>query len=834
MTQKKTLPDLPGGPLQKAAAFLRRGRESSGFLAFLGLLALVSFTVTFEWRQDQRPYVQGEVAVADIMADHAFSVQDPVATKARREAVEKAQPLICILNTEPVDAMHTRIKDWFLEAKRAEGDPGALESLRLTVSDALGDELSVRLFSLMADQNFQTLLGNVMLPWAEARLRAGVVPDARKLAGYSGGVIVRDLKTGQETLFQDSLSIPDIKDFLLDLEWEARSQPAGVQAKRLIPLLLGNLAEPTLTLNEEDTRRRAAAAAEAVAPVVQRVERGEIIVRQGERIDAEQVVKLNALWGRDEDRFKPLLFLGTFGLAVLICLGMFFPPPGRRFSPERQKDMLFIGFLAFFTVLLANAFSFVGLALGAYHTAFAGGSQVFAVPVAGAIGLSCLTLGDRHKYAVAMLFSFFCAGAGNGGIALFLFYFMSGLFCTWLILDCRSRKEVVWALLPLSGGFLSLWLMYSFLQGGVERFPAELLPLFMGAFLSVIVIFALAPLGEFFFGFTTRFVLMELLNQEHPLLRQLMLEAPGTFHHSVIVANMVESAAKAIGAHSLLAKVGALYHDIGKTDKAEYFIENQFQGDNPHDRLTPAMSALVLISHVKRGAELSQQYKLGSEVTDIIVQHHGNSLVRYFYHKASLLDPGVREIDFSYAGPRPQSREAALVMLADAVEASSRTLADPTPSRIKMHVRNIIRGMLAEGQLDSAELNFRELDLVTENFVLLLTGIFHKRIEYPGKLSPKPGLDIPPAPEPAGDPEKDYHAAQWIVREKDASRRAPSSAGGKKPSAPAGHAAEPARRKASAPFVRALAPSPRGTPARLRRRGSPPGGVIRRMEPDAD
>ncbi|MDR2503752.1 MAG: HDIG domain-containing protein [Deltaproteobacteria bacterium] len=777
MTQKKIFPESSSGGLLFVQDFPWLRQMGPYLLCLAAMLTLASFTVSYEWGPDPRAYGLGEIAETDILADHSFRVQDQETTRSRREAAQKAQPLICALNAESVDAMHERLRNWFLQAGRLEANPLGMEALRLEISEAVNEEVGPRAVELMANQDFQNLVNNIMLPWAEQRLRAGIVPDTRKLAPYGGsGVLIRDLKTGQETLLPDSHGIQDINDFQLELEREARTLSTGLQSKKLLILLLGNLAESTLTLNEEATLQRGQEAAKAVRPVVRQITAGEIIVRQGDQIDAETLNKLNALWRRSADRFKPQLFIGALIFSLIACLGLFYSPSRRKASPVEGKDIVFIGALALFMTFFAKFFYLIGLAFSASFLSFTLGAQAFAVPVAGAAGLGSLTLNKRRYFTISLLLSFFCTLVGKGGVPLFMFYFVGCLFCTWLINDSQNRKDVLLALFPLGVGLAALWLGAAFLRGGdVGSLPAEALAMLMGAVLSILIIFALSPLAEITFGFTTRFVLMELLNQEHPLLRQLMLEAPGTYHHSIIVANMVEPAAKAIGAHSLLCKVGAMYHDIGKTDKSEYFIENQFNSVNPHERLTPAMSALVLVSHVKRGAEMAQQYKLGREVADIIVQHHGSSLIRYFYHKASLLNPGTRQEDFSYAGPRPQSREAALIMLADVVEASSRTLEDPTPSRIKMHVRKIIQGVLAEGQLDNTDMTFKDLDQVMESFTLILTGIFHKRIEYPSKVPSKPGIEKNPdqaETNPLNDDSAGTEAQnmQWIMRKEERGR----------------------------------------------------------------
>jgi len=240
------------------------------------------------------------------------------------------------------------------------------------------------------------------------------------------------------------------------------------------------------------------------------------------------------------------------------------------------------------------------------------------------------------------------------------------------------------------------------------------------------------PLVEITFGYTTDITLLELANLDRPILRQLMIEAPGTYHHSVIVGTMVEAAAVEIDANPLLARVTGYYHDIGKIKKPQYFIENQRNGKNKHDKLAPSMSSLILVSHIKEGVEIARENKLAKVIIDGIRSHHGTGLIRYFYEKARLLKGGdaVKEADFRYPGPKPRTQEAALVMLADAVEAASRTLENPTPARIKGLVKNLMDRLLSDGQLDECGITLRDLNAVAASFNTILNGIHHHRIEY--------------------------------------------------------------------------------------------------------
>jgi putative nucleotidyltransferase with HDIG domain len=256
----------------------------------------------------------------------------------------------------------------------------------------------------------------------------------------------------------------------------------------------------------------------------------------------------------------------------------------------------------------------------------------------------------------------------------------------------------------------------------------------VGGVVNATLVTGIIPAVESLFQYSTDMKLLEFSNLNSPLLHNLMVRAPGTYHHSVLVGNLVEAAAEAIHANPLLAKVAAYYHDIGKVSKPLYFIENVKGGDNKHDKLSPSMSALILIAHVKEGGELAREHRLGSSIIDIIRQSHGTSLISFFYQKAKTQssDPvSVKEQDFRYPGPKPQTREAGLVLLADAVEAASRTLADPTPARIQGLVQKIINNIFIDGQLDECELTLKNLHEIAKSFNRVLNGIYHHRIDYP-------------------------------------------------------------------------------------------------------
>lgn len=255
-----------------------------------------------------------------------------------------------------------------------------------------------------------------------------------------------------------------------------------------------------------------------------------------------------------------------------------------------------------------------------------------------------------------------------------------------------------------------------------------------GGLLASVFAMGLLPFFEMSFGITTSVRLLELANPNQRPLKRLLLEAPGTYHHSILVGNLAEAAAEVVSADPVLSRVGSYYHDLGKLTRPYFFIENQFQGNNPHDKIPPSLSSMILTAHVRAGVELANQYKLPPVIKDIIQQHHGNTLIGFFYHRA-LSERGSKdqllEDKFRYDGPKPQFKEAGIIMLADSVEAAVRSLAQPNQVRIQNMIDKIIRDKLEDGQLDHCDLTLKDLNSISEAFVKVVTGIYHKRIAYP-------------------------------------------------------------------------------------------------------
>jgi putative nucleotidyltransferase with HDIG domain len=365
----------------------------------------------------------------------------------------------------------------------------------------------------------------------------------------------------------------------------------------------------------------------------------------------------------------------------------------------------------------------------------AGRTVIFGIPIpAGAMLVTLLF--DFHT---AILFSFVASllsGVWQGDAAFTVYAFVGSLTAAFSMIRCKRRTAILKGGLYVLGANILTVITLLLFSGGLitqEAFFALTFASFSA--LSMVAIVSLAlPVLEYAFKVTTDITLLELMDLEHPLMKNLMISAPGTYHHSIILGNLVEACSEVIGVNPLLARVGAYYHDIGKIKMPEYFIENQTSGVSKHETLHPHMSGMILISHVKEGVELAEQYKLPEAVKEIIQQHHGCALITYFYEKAKGQQngEGLSVDEYKYPGPKPQSRAAALIMIADAVEAASRVLTDPTPARIASLVDRIINHIFLDGQLDECELTLKDIYEIRKRFTYILTGILHKRIDYPG------------------------------------------------------------------------------------------------------
>ncbi len=678
-------------------------------------------------------FLAGEVATEDVIATKSLRLEDPHATLVKREQTAALQPLIYDIDKKSINDFHNNTLDLLKDIAAVPLEDESIIAFQEAYNAKNDTHFDSEFFFSLSSPKVQGYFSSTLLPMAESLLIEGVFANSFSASG-SAPILIRDIESGRETLLTPNATTRNRSSFELSVGQEIGNANLSPIERKAVQQLIEEFAPITLVLNQQATTQRTASVVSAIPSVYYYIEKGEVVVHEGEIVTREQQLKMQTLHRISSGSIDFQKTCGVFILAVMFTGALFISPsaqPGSLVYPRVQ---------AFFASLLlvAGVFSlFFGYYLKSV-TPEIGEVLPFLFPLSGITALTALVFSAKRYYSIALLLSLFCTVFLDGGIALFIFFFMSSVIHALLTLNALTRQDVFYNSISLLVILLVVALGSALLSViNWEQLPLLFLIIVGNVLLALLVLFAFSPFIEVIFNLTTRFRLMELMNFDQPLLQELMMTTPGTYNHSTIVAHLVEAGANAVKANELLAKVAALYHDIGKLSHPNYFVENQGGGENKHDTIAPALSALILVSHVKHGVELAEKHKLGKEITDIIAQHHGNRCIHYFYNKAlqAHVSEGEppREQSFCYPYPKPQTKEAALIMLADAVEASSRTLSDPTPARVESHVKNIINGIYADGQLDESELTFRDLNNVALAFTRILNGLFHQRIVYPPK-----------------------------------------------------------------------------------------------------
>ncbi len=576
----------------------------------------------------------------------------------------------------------------------------------------------------------------------------GILTSKKELPPSSvAGITLRRLSTGKESsirTFEDILDKGDaIKSIIPEISGSIREDRPGL--KRLALQITSLLMQPNVTFNKLETSLRKEEAGKKAPPVFFQVQKGEMIVREGERLTPAHFTKLSAMAGTGDDRGRLAIFLGFFAVNLVIAImSAFFL---QKFHEEIQGDkklqllmsLLVVGHIGLIQGINNGAALFIpqtpGLGLDSYMLA---APLVFGPMVASIFFTTELTL------IFTIIVSALTGLLLREMTILPLLTILGGLICAYQVRSYQRRASIL--KVGLAVALMNVLVTQSFDTIGA-RFLSEsrlhdVAFAFTGGALAALLVSALAPLIESFFPVVSDIKLLELSSLNHPLMRRLIMEAPGTYHHSIMVGALSEQACKSIGANDLLARVGALFHDIGKLKKPQYFSENQRKGEeNPHDRLTPSMSYLIIVNHIKEGQELARQYKLLPQIAAMIPEHQGTQLVKYFYSKAKesqdISRGEVKESDFCYPGPIPGSRESACVALADSLEAAARACQNPTPLRIRGLVTEVINDKFVQGQLDNSHLTLHDLAEIAESFTHSLTHIHHSRIQYPEAVTDK-------------------------------------------------------------------------------------------------
>jgi len=512
---------------------------------------------------------------------------------------------------------------------------------------------------------------------------------------------------------------------------EINTKLSGIEYSESFIRIFNRLLLPNVQFMAELTDRHRREAVASVSPGKDVVYENERIVDANERITKEIYQKLISLEfaiaerSEEEGDLRNILsYLGRYLLtALILLLYVIYLWANRRTVYRNNKKLLLI------TVLI-----FLQVGVGALIVGPLGWPS-YVIPTTISSMLLGILFDPGIGFVGTVVIGLLLAGITGFDYSFAVLTMFVGLVAIYSVTKIRTRNQIFKAILYILSAYIIVvftmgTLRYQELQEIGQIFIYYLLP---NAVLSPFITYMMLGVFERLFDITTDVTLLELSDLNHPLLKDLSVKAPGTFHHSIIVGNLSESAAITIGANSLLARVGSYYHDIGKMEKPEYFVENQKDKNNKHEGLAPNMSAIILSSHVKNGLELAEKYKLPKLIRDFIPEHHGKNLMSYFYNKAKdENDPkDLNEADYRYPGPSPKSKVTAIVMLADTVEAATRTLSNPSAGRLRKQVEELVEQRFLEGELDDSDLTMRDLKGIIDGFMSVLLGIFHQRIEYP-------------------------------------------------------------------------------------------------------
>lgn len=571
--------------------------------------------------------------------------------------------------------------------------------------------------------------------WLHDLYNAGVVAEKRgdQLQGYR----TVSLREG-ETEAPHSVSLfYDRREAMAVIERRANAAFAGdPRSVRALLEIAAPFLQPNVTYDRAETEWRRVQAQGVVPSTLGFVQKDELIVDANQRVTRDAVLKLRSLQnlesarrGRSEFLYPPvarmllmLLFIAVFAAYLRVELPVVY----------RDNAML-----AMFTLLTATGLVAAEVLVGIL------GLPEFAVPLA----MAPLVVGSLLDKRPALVFTLTLAVVISAIAELRASFvpvaIVGGVTAVYSVARLRHRWHFVratFAIALANGAGILAWDLAR--ATPLTTIARDLAWGGLSSALATSLAFMLLPLVENFMGLTSDITLLELSDLNRPILKRMQLEAPGTYHHSMVVGSLAEAAAEAIGANSLLARVSAYYHDIGKLAKPEYYAENEPASTRSrHEKLTPSMSTLVVKSHITEGLEMARKERLPKAVQNAIPEHHGTMVMAFFYHKALESDPGARREDFSYPGPRPRSTETAILMLADGVEGASRALAEPTPSRIRGLVTRIIDERVQQGQLDDCTLTLQDLARIREAFIPVLTAIFHVRVPYPVDPTRRPKAD---------------------------------------------------------------------------------------------
>lgn len=664
--------------------------------------------------------------------------------EAKAEAVRRVQPVYTIVslkNTELVERLFDEIS-------------------RINADDGLTPDEKVSVYRNKIPDLFDLTFESTLSRWEESETYSKTLIDEirQKLAEQKYQIQEEDLyklpKLTEEQLNEMEPVVIDLVNRLMsdpvnDAAQVRQQVPEWVNASTLTSNVTRGLVQeitrfaitPNRFYDEEATMRAKEQAELETEPIY--FEKGDIIVREGEMITEELYEQLDNMQLIQNRNNNLLPRLGLIVLALLFTGGLYMFIHYSRMAIRTDNRMLFMLFLIYLLNLVLLKITAIAQDLDP--------SLAYLAPVAMGTMLIALLLDDQLAIISNVIFSVSASiifHPEHEALFDFRYGFVAlvvGFVAIFAIRKVSQRSSVLRAGIAVSVFSALTVIVLSIIEqpemSGYQDLLLTVAYAFTGGLVTAVFVIGLMPFFEVTFGILSPLKLVELANPNHPLLRKLLTEAPGTYHHSVMVGNLAEAAAEAIGANGLLCRVGSFYHDLGKTRRPAYFIENQINRENPHDSLDPSVSKAIIIAHAKDGVDILTEAKIPKPIRDIAEQHHGTTLLKYFYHKAMKqreeqaaggeFEP-IPEEEYRYPGPKAQTKEAAIVGIADSVEAAVRSLKNPTVEQVDSIVRKIIKDRLDDQQFHECDMTLKELDIIAKSMKETLLGVFHSRIEYPG------------------------------------------------------------------------------------------------------
>ncbi|MBE5802964.1 MAG: HDIG domain-containing protein [Clostridiales bacterium] len=717
------------GILHRIATWLRSVEAKCALTVFLGSAVLLG--LFFAASAPQRYSLKvGAISHQTITATK--DVVDQITTEERRKAAANAVEPTYHLQEGATEEVMSSLNSLFTELRTVQQ-----YGLTLREEGQTADDLRYQTFEDSAIEYAQNLVTGMVLSRYQATtlLRTDTEDYDEMVSAVTTAVsnaLNTTIREGQVN--QSIQTILQIVGYKVEISL----------FQNIVQSVLRSCIKPNMVIEQEATEAARQKAMEAVEPVTYL--QGQNIIVEGERVTSNQLAMLRDLGLLEDNSYDFSIYGGgalLVAASVLVLVLMLW-----LLSPEILHDVRRTA-VTMLVLVLAEGLSVLMVKI--FHIYLAPMS-LGAMLLTGLLGYQA---GLAGTVSLSMLISGLVAGSNTSFstemVHLLLTGLVGGVISVLFLKGKPQRLRIVVCGLIVSlcnvGMMLAVDLMTSSdTKGMLDHIVWSI----GGAMLSGVLAAGLQPVFETTFNLATPSKLLELANPNQPLLRRLLMEAPGTYHHSIVVANLSEAAAENIGANPLLARTGAYFHDIGKLKRPLYFKENQM-GDNPHDRTDPYVSAAIVTTHTRDGLQLAQKYRLPPEIQRIIVEHHGDTPVMYFYHKALQQADGktIDISDFRYDGARPTTKEGAIVMLADTIEAAVRSMPDPTPQAIEKFIERLVRGKLEDGQLSNSPLTLRDIDGICQAFCTVLNGVFHERIEYPNM--PVPSRSSSPEPAPAAE-----------------------------------------------------------------------------------